>query len=414
MDTPPDTDLRAESAELGAQLARSRGTDFYGLDELLTEPERALRDRVREICDARIAPIAGDYWEQARFDPRMVAVYRDLGVAGGSIEGYGCPGVSVLAEGMITLELARCDGSLATFGGVHSGLAMTSVHLLGSPEQRERWLPPMARLERLGAVALTEPEHGSDVVSMDTVARRDGAGWTLHGQKRWIGNGSVADVVVVWARDDDGNVGGFVVDHADGAEHPVPGWSTEVIEGKIANRGLLQAQITLDGVRVPAEARLAGARSFADTNRVLARSRQGVAWEATGHAIAAYEAALTYALHRQQFGRPLARFQLVQDKLSHMVTDITGMQLMCVRMAQLEQRDECSIEHAAMAKMHCAATARRVCATARDLLGGNGILLSHQVARHFADMEATYTYEGTDSVQSLLIGRAVTDQSAFA
>jgi glutaryl-CoA dehydrogenase len=176
MDNPPESDLRAESAELGAQLARSRGTDFYGLDELLSEPERALRDRVREICDAQIAPIAGDYWEHANLDPRMVQVYRDLGVAGGSIDGYGCPGISVLAEGMITLELARSDGSLATFGGVHSGLAMTSVHLLGSPEQRERWLPPMARMERWGAVALTEPEHGSDVVSMDTVARRDGDG----------------------------------------------------------------------------------------------------------------------------------------------------------------------------------------------------------------------------------------------
>jgi glutaryl-CoA dehydrogenase len=413
MDLTPRTDTDDASARLPELLAQSRGTDFYGLDELLTAPERRLRDRVREVCDARIAPIASDYWEQARFDPRMVEVYRELGVAGASLRGYDCPGLSVLAEGMIAMELARADGSLATLNAVHSGLAMTSVATLGSPEQRRRWLPPMARMERMGAVALTEPEHGSDVVSMETTARRDGDSWVLTGEKRWIGNGSVADIVVVWARDDDGDVGGFVVDHPGGADEPVPGWHAEVIEGKTANRGLLQAHLRLDGVRLPLDARLEQARTFADTNRVLAKSRQSVAWEAVGHAVAAYEGALTYALHRHQFGRPLARFQLVQDKLSHMVTDITGMQLMCVRMAQLEQRGGCRIEHAAMAKMHCAATARRVCASARDILGGNGILLDHHVARHMADIEATYTYEGTDTVQSLLVGRAVTGMSAF-
>lgn len=398
----------------GEDLSRPLGTDFFGLDDLLSEPERALRDRVRAVCQERVVPVANDYWERADFSPVLLDTYRDLGIAGAALEGYGCLGVSPLAEGMIALELARADGSLATLNAVHSGLAMTSVALLGDDAQRERWLPRMATVDLIGAVALTEPEHGSDVVSLETTARRDGAEWVLDGHKRWIGNGSVADLVVVWARDEGGKVGGFVVEHPGGGADPLPGWEAEVITGKTANRGLWQAQIRLDGVRIPADHRLANARSFADTNVVLARSRQTVAWEAVGHAVAAYEGALTYALRRRQFGRPLASFQLIQDKLSHMVTDITSMQLLCARMSQLEAQGRCSLEHAAMAKLHCGSAARRVCSMARDMLGGNGILLDHHVARHVADVEAVYTYEGTDTVQSLLVGRSVTGISAFA
>ena len=306
-------------------------------------------------------------------------------------------------------ELARGDGSVATLNAVHSGLAMTCVHLLGSPEQRERWLPGLARVDLLGAVALTEPTHGSDVVSLETTARRDGDHWVLDGAKRWIGNGSVCDLAVVWARDDDGDVGGFVVE----APQETDGWGAEVITGKISNRGVWQAHLRLDGVRVPADNRLAQARTFEDTNRVLLRSRQTVAWEALGHAVAAYEGALTYALRREQFGRPLAENQLIQDDLARMVTLVTSMQLMCTRMSQLEQRGECTLEQAAMAKLHTTTAAREVVAIARDMLGGNGILLDHHVGRHFADLEAVYTYEGSRTVQSLLVGRAVTGTSAF-
>ncbi|MGD8150700.1 acyl-CoA dehydrogenase family protein [Ornithinimicrobium sp. Y1694] len=391
-------------------LGTALGTDFMHLDDLLTEQERALRDRVRRTVGERVIPLAAEYWEAGDFDTRMLEVYRDLGVAGASIQGWGCAGVSPLAEGLIALELARADGSLATCNAVHSGLAMTSVHLLGSAEQQDRWLPRMAQVEQLGAVALTEPNHGSDVVSLETTARRDGDDWVLDGAKRWIGHGTVADLVVVWARDEDGDVGGFVVEDPRERE----GWNARPITGKIANRGVIQAHITMDGVRIPGDSRLAKARTFADTNEVLRKSRQTVAWEAVGHAVAAYEGALTYTLHREQFGRPLARNQLIQDKLATMVTQITAMQLLCARMSQLEAEGRCTIEHAAMAKLHCGRAAREVCATARDLLGGNGILLDHHVARHFADIEATYTYEGTDTVQSLLVGRQVTGMSAFA
>ena len=409
-DTDADADFGFPN---GDDLAMSLGTDFYSLDELLTGRERGFRDRVRVWCDTEVAPAAAGFWERAEFPVELVEGYGRLGVAGASIIGDGCPGLSFLAEGMIAAELARGDGSIATLNAVHSGLAMTTIAMLGSAEQRARYLPRMATCEVLGAFALTEPNHGSDVVALETRARRDGDEWVLDGRKRWIGNGTVADVVVVWARDDDGQVGAFVVEHPDGAAHPVPGYRARKIVGKAANRGVWQAEIRLDAVRVSADARLAKARTWDDANYVLAKSRQTVAWEAVGHAIAAYEAALTYAVRRQQFGRVLARFQLIQDKLSHMLSDITGMQLMCTRMSQLQAEGRVSIEHAALAKLNTGDAARRVCAMARDILGGNGILLDHHVARHHADIEAVYTYEGTDSIQSLIVGRAITGINAF-
>lgn len=397
----------------GDDLGLARGTDFYAMDEFLTDAERALRDRVRAYGDEQVLPVINGYWERAEFPLDLVRGLGELGIAGTWIEGYGCAGLAPLAEGLIHAEIARADGSLATGFGVHNGLAMTTIAMLGSDEQKERWLPAMARFDQLGAFALTEPEHGSDVVSLGTRAVRHGDHYLLTGAKRWIGLGGVADVVVVWARDDDDKVGAFVVEHTDGREHPVPGFDARTITGKASNRAIWQAQIELTDVRVPVDNRLADSRSFSDTNKVLAKSRQGVAWEALGHAVAAYEAALTYAMRREQFGRPIAKFQLVQDKLSTMLSDITGMQLICLRMAQLEEQGRCDLAKAALAKLHTASAARRVCAMARDVLGGNGILLDHHVARHHADIEAVYTYEGTDSVQALIVGREITGLSAF-
>ena len=398
----------------GDDLAVSRGTDFFHVGELLDEREREVLRRVREYCDTQVAPVANGYWERAEFPVPLIEGYRKLEVAGGTLSGHGCPGLSPLAEGMVAAELARGDGSIATFNAVHSGLAMTAIGLLGSEEQKQRWLAPLAAVDKIGAFALTEPEHGSDVVRLSTRARQQAdGGWTLHGRKRWIGNGTLADIVVVWARDDDGEVGAFVVEHPAGAADPVPGYRAERITGKAANRAVWQAQIELDGVRVGPGARLAHARTWDDTGRVLAKSRQTVAWEALGHAVAAYEGAVTYALRREQFGRPLARFQLVQDKLSHMLADITAMQTMCTRMSQLQAEGRVDLPHAALAKLVTASAARRVCGMARDVLGGNGILLDHHVARHHADIEAVYTYEGTDSIQSLIVGPALTGISVF-
>lgn len=285
--------------------------------------------------------------------------------------------------------------------------------MLGSHEQKQRWLPAMARMDKIGAFALTEPDHGSDVVALETRAHRDGDAWVLDGRKRWIGLGSEADIVIVWARDDDGNVGAFVVEHPEGGDK-IDGFSATVITGKTGNRAVWQAEITLDRVRIPADNRLVEARSFKDTSRFLAHSRQGVAWEALGHAEAAYSYALEYALQRKQFGRPIAGFQLIQDKLARMVAEITSMRLLCMRLAQLNVEGKDSLAVSSLAKLHTASGARRVCADARDLMGGNGLLLEHQVARHLADVEATYTYEGTDTVQALIVGREITGIQAFA
>ncbi|MDP8971505.1 MAG: acyl-CoA dehydrogenase family protein [Actinomycetota bacterium] len=382
--------------------------DLYLLEELLSDEDRAIRDRVRSFCDSEVLPVINDYWERGEFPFELVGKLAGLGVAGGAIKGYGCPGLSRLADGMVTAELARADGSVATFHGVHSGLAMTAIAMLGAEEQRQRWLPPMARMEKIGAFALTEPDHGSDVVSLETRARRRGDCYLLDGAKRWIGNGSTADVVVVWARDEDGDVGAFVV------EPPAEGYQATVIGGKTAARAVWQADLRLRAVAVPAGNRLAQARTFADTTKVLRVGRQSVAWDALGHAVGAYEIALAYAKQRRQFGRPIAGFQLVQSKLASMLVDVTGMQLMCWRLAQLEEQGTATLAMASLAKLHAASAARRVVLQAREILGANGILLEHHVARHHVDMEAVLTYEGSPDVQTLIVGREITGHSAFA
>ena len=310
---------------------------------------------------------------------------------------------------MIHMELNRGDGSLGTFLGVQAGLAMRSIALLGSEEQKQRWLPRMARLEAIGAFALTEPAHGSDAVALESTARRDGNSWVIDGAKKWIGNGSIADVVVVWARDvGDGQVKGFLV------ERDTPGYSATRMDGKGSLRSVWQAEIRLDGLRVPESDRLPGARSFKDAGRVLAGTRSTVAWGALGHATAGYDIALEYCLQRSQFGKPLVAFQLVQDRLVKMLAEVCSLQLYCLRLARLQEEGQLTDTIAALAKMNNTRRAREVLATARDLLGGNGILLDFHVMRHMNDMEAIHTYEGTESIQTLIVGRDITGVGAFA
>ena len=364
-------------------------------------------------------PIINDYWERAQFPFELVPKIAQLGVVGGAITGYGCPGLSRLAAGMVTLELSRGDGSVNTFLGVQNGLAMGSINMLGSEEQKQRWLPAMARLDKVGAFALTEPGHGSDSVGLETTARRDGDHWVLNGAKRWIGNGNIAHVVIVWARDvADGKVKGFVVEKDDERLESLTGYpdgyAAELITGKIGKRAIWQPDITLTNVRVPADNKLAEANSFRDVSRVLTATRGGASWEAAGHAVAAYEAALTYAGQREQFGKPIAGYQLVQNKLANMLAEVTTIQLMCFRMAQLQEQGKLTGPMASLAKMYTAQKARGICMEARDILGGNGLLLEYHVARHMTDMEVVHTYEGTDSIQSLIVGRDVTGLSAFA
>jgi glutaryl-CoA dehydrogenase len=393
---------------MATEIQQARGTDYYLMDELLTAEERAIRDKVRNFSDKEVIPIINDYWERAEFPFELIPKMAALGIAGGSIQGYGCPGMSATAAGLIAVELARGDASVCTFFGVHSGLAMSSLAMLGSEEQKQRWLPAMARMEKIGAFALTEPNHGSDAVALETRARREGNEYVIDGAKRWIGNASFADVVIVWARDEEGNVGGFLV------EKGTPGFETKIITGKVAKRAVWQTDITLTSVRVPAESRLALSRSFKDTAAVLTATRSGVAWEAIGHAVAAYEIALAYTKERVQFGKPLVNNQVIQTKLASMLANVTSMQLLCLRLSQLQSEDRMTAAMASLAKMNNARLAREVVADAREMLGGNGILLDYHIARHHADIEAVFTYEGTDTIQSLIVGRDITGVQAFS
>jgi glutaryl-CoA dehydrogenase len=384
--------------------------DFYALDDLLTDEERAVRDRVRAFVDAEVIPIIGPYWERAEFPSQLIPKFKELGIVGGAIRGYGCPGLSPVADGLVAAELARGDASVSTWLGVHSGLAMGSIYVCGSEEQKQQWLPRMARLEQLGAFGLTEPWVGSDAAHIQTTARREGDEYVLNGAKRWIGLGHLADVIVVWARDleHEGKVAGFLV------EKGAPGLAAHLMAGKTALRALGNADLTLTDVRVPAANRLGNSKDFRDTGRVLTLTRYGVACGALGAATACYEAAVAYTAKRQQFGKPLGGFQLVQQKLATMLAELTQMQLLCWRLGQLMAQGRMRPEHASLAKLNNAAKARRIAADARDLMGGNGILLDNIVARQQADIEAIYSYEGTDHVQTLVLGRAITGQAAFA
>ena len=382
--------------------------DYFALDDLLTEEERDVRDRVRAFSDREVIPIINGYWEREEFPFELLPKLAALGIAGTTIEGYGCPGMSATAAGLVARELARGDGGLTTFFAVHSGVAMTSIATLGSEEQKERWLPSMARMEKIGAFGLTEPKHGSDAALLETRARKDGDEYVIDGEKRWIGNASFADVTVVWAREEDGKVAAFLV------EKGTLGFEARVTYSKTSQRTVLNTDVSLRGARVPAENRLAKSKSFGDAVRVLTPTRHNVAWEAVGHAMAAYEVALAYARERVQFGKPIASFQMIQNKLANMLADVTAMQALCFRLGQLRAQGSMTIGMASLAKMHNAQRAYRVVSEARDVLGGNGVLLEHHVARHLADMAAVYTYDGTDTILSLIVGREITGHQAFS
>lgn len=388
-------------------------SDYFRLDEDLTPEECLIRDKVREFSEQRVLPIINDYWERAEFPLELLPPLAELGIIGTTIEGYGCPGMSRKAAGMVAREMARADGSLNTFLGVHSNLCMGALHILGSEEQRQRWLPALARIEKTGAFALTEPDHGSDSVALATQARRDGDQWVLSGHKRWIGNGHLADITVLFARNtEDGNVNAFVIEKDLQGRYPT-GYSPTVITGKVGKRAILQADIVIDEVRLPLTSRLEGCHSFRDVSKVLQATRGGAAWEAVGHGMAAFDIATNYARTRHQFGKPLGSYQLVQSRLANMLSELTAMQLLCTRMAELADRGQLTNAQASMVKMATAQKGKWICNEARDLLGGNGLLLENHVIRHMTDMEVVSTYEGTDSMQALIVGRDITGISAF-
>ena len=385
-------------------------SDFYGLAETLPAEELAVLKQVREFMEKRVAPIITKYWVEDAFPFEVLPAIKELNIGGIAMKGYGCRGGSALLFGLVAMELARVDASMATFFGVHNGLAMGSIYLGGSEQQKEKWLPPMARWEKIGCFGLTEPLVGSGASGgLTTTAKREGGTWIINGQKKWIGNSPWCDVSVIWARDvADNQVKGFIVENKS-----TPGFSVEKIQNKIALKVVQNGLITLNNCRVAEENRLKGDESFRDTARVLKMTRFMVAWEATGCAMGAYENTLKYCQERLQFGKPIASFQLVQDLLAKMISNITASQCLVARMAQLQAEGKLTDAHAALAKAFTTAKCRETVSWARELLGGNGICADYNVGRYFADAEALYSYEGTYQMQNLILGKAITGLSAF-
>ncbi len=383
--------------------------DFYELGATLAPEDREIVLKVRNFMESEIRPIANDYWNKAHFPMHIIPKMAALDIAGLTYHGYGCAGRTALLEGFLAMEMARVDASISTFFGVHSGLAMGSIYLCGSEQQKQEWLPVMQRMEQIGAFGLTEPEVGSGVAGgLTTTCKRTGEEWVLSGQKKWIGNATFSDLTIIWARDlDDNQVKGFIVRKGN------PGFSAEKMVDKMALRTVQNALITLTDCVVPESDRLQNAHSFKDTANVLRMTRAGVAWQAVGCGRGAYEAALQYTMKRNQFGRPIAGFQLVQDLLVTMLGDLTAMQTMVYRLSQLQDSGTITDEHASLAKVFCTLRMRSIVDHARELFGGNGILLEYDIARFVADAEAIYSYEGTKEINSLIVGRAITGESAF-
>ncbi|MCC8943572.1 acyl-CoA dehydrogenase family protein [Bradyrhizobium sp. Arg62] len=384
--------------------------DFYQLVELLSPDELALVKKVRAYMDAKVKPIINNYWSDDAFPFELLPSFKELGIGGLGYEGYGCAGGSQKQFGYVAMELARVDPSMCTFFGVHSGLAMGSIYLDGSEEQKQKWLPQMARFEKIGCFGLTEPLIGSGASGgLTTTAKRDGDSWILNGQKRWIGNAPWCDLSIIWARDlADDQVKGFIVENK-----TTPGFSVEKIERKVALKVVQNGQITLKDVQVPEANRLQGGNSFRDTARVLRMTRYMVGWASTGAQMGAFENTLAYTQSRQQFGKPIASFQLVQDLLAKMLGNLTACQCMMLRLAQLDDEGKLGDHHAALAKAFCTAKARETVAWGRELLGGNGIVADYHVGKLFADVEALYSYEGTYQMQNLIVGKAITGIGAF-
>jgi glutaryl-CoA dehydrogenase len=384
--------------------------DFYELVETLPKDELAVVKQVRAFMETSVVPIITKHWVEDTFPFELLPAIKQLGIGGVGLPGYGCKGGSQLLAGLLAMEMARFDASIATFFGVHSGLAMTSIHFGGSEEQKQKWLPPMARFEKVGCFGLTEPLIGSGASGgLTTTAKREGDTWILNGEKKWIGNSPWCDVSIIWARDlADNQVKGFIVENKS-----TPGFSVEKVHNKISLKVVQNGLIKMTNCRVPEENRLQADNSFRDTARVLKMTRYSVAWEATGCAMGAYENTLKYCQERLQFGRPIASFQLVQDLLARMLANITASQCMVVRAAQLEAEGKLTDAHAALAKAFTTSKCRETVAWARELLGGNGIAADYNVGRFFADAEALYSYEGTFQMQNLIVGKAITGLSAF-
>lgn len=385
-------------------------SDFYGLEAELTEQEKSVIMRLRRYLETEVKPIVNDHWARAEFPMFVVKGLADLGIFGLPYPETRTFESSAVFRGWVAIELARIDSSIATLVGMQHGLVMGAISVAGSDEQRAEWLPKFASGEALGCFALTEPLSGSDSArGLRTTATRDGDHWIISGEKRWIGNGTLATHAIIWAKStEDGQVKGFIVPTA------TPGYSATKIENKQALRIVQNADITLSEVRVPEANRLQRADSFRETAAVLRQTRAEVAWSSIGNSIGAYEASLRYAGEREQFGKTIDHFQLIQELLAKQLANITASIALCTRVSHMLDQGIQKDEHSALAKEFATSRMRETVAWARESMGGNGIVLENDVIRHFADAEALYSYEGTREMNTLIVGRAITGKAAFA
>jgi len=384
-----------------------KGVDFYDIDDLLTEEERMIRDTVREFVSAEVMPIIEKHNREGSFPKQLVPKIGELDMLGGNLEGYGCAGLGAVAYGLIMQELERGDSGLRSFVSVQGALCMYPIHTFGNDEQKERWLPPMARGEKIGCFGLTEPDFGSNPSGMLTRATKRGDDWVLNGTKMWITNGSLSDVAVIWAKDDDGVVRGFLV------ETGTPGYKVADIHGKMSLRASVTSELYLEDVVIPDTCRLPKAEGIKAALSCLNQARYGISFGAVGAAMACYDEALNYAKNRIQFGKPIASFQLVQKKLVDMLNEITKAQLLCHRLGRLKEAGKVKHFQVSLAKMNNVKMALDISRVARDILGANGICDEYQTARHMCNLESVFTYEGTHDIHALIVGQEITGIAAF-
>jgi glutaryl-CoA dehydrogenase len=388
-------------------VAMPAATDLYNVDHLLTEEERMVRDTVRKFVQERVLPIIGEHFEAGTFPRELIPSIAELGLLGMHLEGYGCAGLNAVCYGLACQELEAGDSGLRSFVSVQGSLAMFPIYAFGSEEQKQRWLPGMARGEVIGCFGLTEPDSGSDPGSMRTTARRDGNSYVLNGTKMWITNGGMADLAVVWAKAEDG-IRGFVV------ERGTPGFSTSDIHHKLSLRASITSELHFEDCRIPAENMLPNVRGLRGPLSCLDEARYGIAWGANGAARACYEAALDYAKTRIQFGRAIGSFQLVQEKLVVMASELVKAQLLALQLGRLKDEGLLHPVQVSVAKRNNVREALKTAREARSVLGANGITLEYPVSRHENNLESVYTYEGTDDIHTLIIGQAITGLNAFS
>ncbi len=382
-------------------------TDYYQCDHLFSDKDKSIRDEVRNWVHNRYLPKVADYFEHGVFPREIIPELASLKLLGIKQKEFGCPGMSNIAYGLICQELERGDSGLRSFVSVINALVMYPIAQFGTEAQKNKWLPTMANGEKIGCFGLTEPEAGSDPSSMKTTAALMEGHYVLNGRKMWITNGEIADVAVIWARTEDG-IRGFLV------EKDTPGFSAHPIARKFSLRASVTSALVLKDVHIPSENLLPGTSGLKSAFMCLNEARYGIAWGAVGAAMACYEAALEYAGKREQFGAPISSYQLVQQKLVKMLTEITKAQLLCIRLGQLKDQGIARHTHISMAKMNNAAEALKIARTARDILGANGISLGYPVIRHMLNLETVNTYEGTQDIHTLVLGRDISGHNAFS